>query len=129
MTLEELNSRCAYNTQNGVWIVAKEPGRCTVEIRVTDASRNPFGYAHGGLIFTGCDVTACVAAMEESSEQLVTQSSNLSFVRPGLGDVLRVEAQCQYKGQRTAMSRVEVYSEAGKLVAGGEFLIARRHEQ
>ena len=130
MTLEELNARCAYNTRNGIWITAKEPGRCTVEIRVTENSVNPHGFVHGGLIFSACDVAACVAAMDtaEDATSLVTQSGSLNFVRPGIGDLLRVEAECLYKGHRSALSRVSVYSREGKLLSSGEFTVARKSE-
>ena len=128
MTLEELNARCNYNTRNGIWILARTPGRCTVEIRVTEHSCNPYGFVHGGLLFSACDTAACVSAMEEdpAAELMITQSGSLNFLRPGMGDRLRVEAECVYRGAHSALSRVSVYSEEGKLLSSGEFRVAIR---
>lgn len=128
MTLEELNARCSYNTRNGIWILARTPGRCTVEIRVTEHSCNPYGFVHGGLLFSACDTAACVSAMGEdpAAEQMITQSGSLNFLRPGMGDRLRVEAECVYRGAHSALSRVSVYSEEGKLLSSGEFRVAIR---
>ena len=128
MTLDELNARCAYNIHNGIRILDRQPGRCTVELRVTELSCNPYGSVHGGLLFSACDTAACVAAMGEEAdrEQMITQSGSLNFLRPGQGERLRVEAFCLYRGAHSALSRVEVYSQEGSLLSSGEFRIAVR---
>ena len=84
MTIEELNARCSYNTRNGIWILDREPGRCTVEIRVTEEVA--FGGGNFQIIAGPCSV--------ESEDQVETIAKavkeSLSFILPSLDHGLKI---------------------------------------
>lgn len=65
-----------------------DKGRVTIDLNVSDKVLNPYGMAHGGMIFTLCDAAVgCYIALQKKT--CVTMDSTIHFYRPGqLGSVL-----------------------------------------
>ena len=124
MTKEELNASCQFNIHNGIRIIEKSDGRCTVEVEITENAANPYGTVHGGLLFSACDTAACVAAYDGGPFP-VTQTGTLSFVRPGRGGTIRAEGRRSYSGKHSCVSHVDVYDENRMLLATGEFVLVK----
>ena len=124
MTIEELNSCCPYNVRNGIRIIKRESGYCQVEVQMTEETLNPYGTTHGGIIFSACDTAACVAGYDGETLP-VTQTSSMSFVRPGRCTKITAEARCVYNGKHTTVAHVDVFSENRHLLATGEFTMIK----
>lgn len=125
MTIEELNNCCLFNVNNCIRIVSKEASHCTVEVLLTDSVLNPYGTAHGGIIFSACDTAACVAGYDGKILP-VTQTAFLNFVRPGIGSKVIVDAECRYNGTHSIVSHVDVFSaDHSTLLATGDFTMVK----
>jgi len=111
-----INSFLGYNHHNGVKLLQAEDGRSVVEVKLTRDSMNPQGSAHGGLIFSLADTAGGCAALTHG-RGVVTLSGNVNYIRPGLGEYLRAEAEEVHYGSKTAVYRVAVKDDKDKTVA------------
>lgn len=118
--ITKLNSRSAFNRYNGICVTAVGEGSGTVETVLSANSMNPWGSAHGGLVYAMCDVAAGVAAMGLSAGG-VTQSGSLYYLRPAVGSKLRAVGTAIKKGKTVSLVQTDVYDDEGVLVARGEF--------
>lgn len=111
-----INSFLGYNHHNGVKLLQAKDGRSVVEVKLTRDSMNPQGSAHGGLIFSLADTAGGCAALTHG-RGVVTLSGNVNYIRPGLGEYLRAEAEEVHYGSKTAVYRVAVKDDKDKTVA------------
>ncbi len=121
--LEKVRQRAekeGFALHNGVTLTALEEGYCQCRAEMTEASLNPHGIAHGGLLFTLCDTAAGLAATA-TGRTVVTQSADIHFLRPGLGPVLIASARVVKKGHQTALCTAEVRDEQGQLLTTATF--------
>ena len=102
-------------------ITLDEDGGATVELDLTDELLNPLGMAHGGTIFTLCDIAAGSAAASHGIVA-VTLDSNIHYYRPGHADTtLTAVAYERKRGSKTAVYMVEVHDEARRHIADAVF--------
>ncbi len=92
-----------------------------MEVEVSDAHRNYYGGAHGGLIATLVDTVAFFPRpLIPSGTLLTTTGINVAYVRPAaVGDRLRARSELLHLGRRTASLSVKVEDGKGRLVAHG----------
>lgn len=93
----------------------------TMEVDVTDAHRNYFGGAHGGLIATSVD-TVCFfpEPLLPSGRALTTTNLTVSYVRgASVGDHLVARCELLHLGRRIASLTARVVDGSGQLVAHG----------
>ena len=69
-----------FNSHNHIVVTEVGDGTSVVEVKLVQESLNPLGMAHGGLIFTLCDVATGVAA-RTGGRITVTLDSNIHFLR------------------------------------------------
>ena len=69
-----------FNSHNHIVVTEVGDGTSVVEVKLAPESLNPLGMAHGGLIFTLCDVATGVAA-RTGGRITVTLDSNIHFLR------------------------------------------------
>ena len=81
-------------------ITLDKDGGATVEVELTDELLNPLGMAHGGTIFTLCDIAAGSAAASQGTVA-VTLDSSINYYRP--------------------VFMVEVHDDEGKHIADATF--------
>ena len=126
MTTEEklalANRRSEYNKYNGIRVVELTKERCVTEGELRPEALNPWGMAHGGFIYSLCDVAAGVLACQLERKG-VTLSGNMHYLRPSKGAFLRAEAHMVKNGRSVALVRTEVYDDTGTLTACGDFEI------
>jgi len=115
-----MNENNGFNTHNGIRFTVLEEGYAEVEVDLTEKSLNPQGVAHGSLLFALCDCCTGVASASIGREML-TQSANIHFLRPGTGKTLTAKSKLIKMGRATAVFGAEVYDEKGKLVCSGTF--------
>lgn len=102
-------------------ITLDKDGGATVELDLTDELLNPLGMAHGGTIFSLCDIAAGTAAASHGPVA-VTLDSNIHYYRPGrLGKTLTAYATERKRGRSTAVYLVDVYDDEEKHVADAVF--------
>ena len=88
MTIEEIlklrqEARAALNKLMHMHVVTLDKdGGATVEVELTAELLNPLGMAHGGTIFTLCDIAAGSAAASQGTVA-VTLDSSIHYYRPG----------------------------------------------
>ena len=118
--IAKLNSRGAFNRYNGIRVTAAGEGSGTVDTVLSANSMNPWGSAHGGLVYAMCDVAAGVAVMGLSAGG-VTQSGSLYYLRPAVGSKLRAVGTVIKRGKTVSLAQTDVFDDEGALVARGEF--------
>ncbi len=124
MGLEKLkqymNEDIGFNRHNGIRFTVVEEGYCEVQVDLTENSLNPQRVTHGSLLFGLCDCCTGVASASIGREML-TQSANIHFLRPGTGKTLTAKSRLIKMGRTTAVFGAEVYDDKGKLVCSGTF--------
>jgi uncharacterized protein (TIGR00369 family) len=100
--------------------VTIEKGAAVFEVTVDESHLRTMGIAHGGLLATvldSCLGCACWTLAPPDSH-VVTVQLNINYIRPAwLGEKLTARAEVRHAGQMTAVSRGEVRTADGALVA------------
>ncbi len=120
--LKEVNTRCEYNKHNRIYTTDIGPDYSVVEAELRPESLNPSGMAHGGFVYSLCDVAAGVI-VGQRAKSFVTLSGNLYFLRPGRGKKLRCEGKVVKPGRTVNVVDTCVYDDEGTLTAKGTFEI------
>lgn len=120
--LNLVNTRCEYNKYNHIYTTDIGPDFSVVEVELRPESLNPLGMAHGGLVYSLCDVAAGVA-VGQRAKTFVTLSGSLNFLRPGKGKRLRCEGRIIKPGRTVNVVETSVYDDSSTLTARGTFEI------
>ncbi len=120
--VRERQQSTGLNKALGIHIVSvDEQGGATVEAELTDSMLNPLGIAHGGTVYTLCDVAAGTAAASRG-RIAVTLDSNIHYYRPGnVGTKLTAVAHERKYGRNTSVYMVELSDSDGKRIADATF--------
>lgn len=122
MDLEELKARINRDDRfcraNGMRLTVIRPGYAEAELEVTPEKLNGLDLVQGGAIFTLADL-AFAGAANSGGIPTVSASVSLSFLRPGTGGRLRAVASEVSRGRRTGVYSVQVFDEAGRILAHG----------
>ena len=117
--LESFKQMDGFIGHNGIVLKKVERGFCECEVELNKLSMNPQGVAHGGLIFTLCDVACGVAAFSLGLVTL-TLNSSINFMRTGMSGKLCAVAQCIKEGRNIIFCRAEVFDEQGRVIASSD---------
>lgn len=100
-----------------------EAGRTAGELPLSEQHRQQFGYVHGGVIATLCDVVAGFAAysLVPPGRGVVTAELKVSYFRPGRGERLRAVGWVVKPGRQVHFCEAEVWALDGEQ----EVLIAK----
>ena len=120
--LKEVNSRCEFNKYNHIYTTDIGPDYSVVESELRPESMNPLGMAHGGFVYSMCDVAAGVV-ISQRAKNFVTLSGNLYFMRPSKGKKLRCEGKVIKSGRTVNVVDTSVFDDNGTLTAKGTFEI------
>ena len=119
--INEVNTRCEFNKYNHIFATDIEPELAVVEAELRPESMNPLGMAHGGTIFTLCDIAAGSAAASQGTVA-VTLDSTIHYYRPGrCGKKLTAVAYERKRGRKVSVYMVEVHDDEGKHIADATF--------
>ena len=106
-----------FNRHNGLRLTDVDDGTATVEVTLRKEGLNPRGMAHGGLIFTLCDVATGVAA-RTGGRTTVSQDASIYFLRPGVNtEKLTAKGRVLKEGRTTGYAEAEVFNDDGVLIA------------
>ena len=120
-----MNSCSGFNMHNGIVISDISDELCVVEGELKPQAMNPLGMAHGGFVYTLCDVAAG-ALVGQNGGEFVTLSANMSYLRPSQGTRLRAEGRLLKKGRTVCVVDTFVYDDQDRLTARGNFEIYSR---
>lgn len=120
--INKVNTRCEYNKYNHIFVTDVEPESAVVEAELRPESLNPLGMAHGGFVYSMCDVAAGVI-IAQYADKFVTLSGNLYFMRPSKGKKLRCEARIIKRGRTVNVVETSVFDDGGTVTAKGTFEI------
>ena len=118
---EYINEFDRFAAGNNIRLTKVEPGYAEAEMIITTALLNGNNVVQGGAIFTLADIAFAGAANAEN-KGMVTQSSNITFLRPGTGDKLFASAREVNRGKTTGLYQITVTNSAGKLIASGQMV-------
>ncbi len=97
-----------------------EKGKATFCVTVDDSHLRALGIAHGGLVATLLDSALGCACwtLAPPHHHVVTAQLNINYIRPAwLGERLTALGEVRHAGQMTAVSRGEIRTDQGNLVA------------
>ena len=117
-----MNSCSGFNMHNGIVISDISDELCVVEGELKPQAMNPLGMAHGGFVYSLCDVAAG-ALVGQNGGEFVTLSANMSYLRPSQGTRLRAEGRLLKKGRTVCVVDTLVYDDQDRLTARGTFEI------
>ena len=120
--INEVNTRCEFNKYNHIFATDIEPEISVVDDDIRAESMNPLGMAHGGFVYSMCDIAAGVVVSQDAGK-FVTLSGNLYFMRPGKGKKLRCEARIIKRVRTVHVVDTFVFDEIGAVTAKGTFEI------
>lgn len=120
--INTVNKRSAYNIHNGLTVTDVDAEHCTVEAELRPEAMNPWEMAHGGFVYSLCDVAAG-SLVTHMINKGVTLSSNMHFLRPSKGTKLRAEGKVIKKGKSVVVVDTFVYDDREVLTAKGCFEI------
>lgn len=109
------------NRYLGIRVLEISDGGAVCELDVTPETLNPLGMAHGGTIFTLCDIAAGSAAASRGNVA-VTLTGSINYLKPGVeGERLRAVAAEIKAGKSTAVYTVDVVDGKGARIANSTF--------
>lgn len=107
----------AYSQWLAVERMEEGPGHCTLRMSVRKEMTNGFGIAHGGISYALAD-SALAFASNGHGKKAVSVETSISHLRPVReGDTLTATALEDHCSRKIGVYRVEVYNQAGQLVA------------
>lgn len=121
---EEMAAYCenhAFMNNNHIHLAEVERDRVVTILSAGPDSLNPYGFVHGGALYTMADC-ACGAAARTDGRKYVTLSSSFNFLHSGLnGDTIRAVAQVRRRGRSTCYVDVDLTNDRGDLLASGNY--------
>lgn len=118
--MDKLNARGGFNRYAGLVVSELEEGFCAISGELNENTCTPWGSAHGGFLFTLCDVAAGYA-FTQGEKSCVTLSGNIFYLLPATGRKLRAEGRLIKAGRTVALAEADVYDEQGRRVVHGDF--------
>lgn len=110
----------AIKGMEGAKILEISPGHVKLSVDVLPESLNLYGNAHGGFLFSLCDMAAGMSTYAYEIVN-VTQSSSIQFVKGVSKGKIFVESNAVHKGSKTVVNQVTITDEDGKLLVMATF--------
>jgi len=121
--VEYMNTVQDYNFHNGIKLIEITDNYASCRVELTPEVINSQGMAHGGIVFSICDVAAGFAAAS-IDRRLVTQGATINYLRPAaMGSILIAKAEPVKIGKTISVVEVRVYDEKERLIAQASFTV------
>ena len=118
----KMDKEAFIETVNGLTVTDIGVDFCVVTAELNPTAMNPWDMAHGGFVYSMCDVASGVLA-SGIERRGVTLSANMQYLRPSRGKSLRAEAKIIKNGRKVLFIETNVYNDEGVHTARGEFQI------
>jgi len=116
----EVLSRQPFSRLVGAELVALEPGRCELAVKLSAELKQQDGFAHGGVVSYLADNALTYAGGTAMKVPVVTSEYKINYVRPAIGERLVARARATHVSRSQAVCQCEVYA----IGAGSEKLCA-----
>jgi uncharacterized protein (TIGR00369 family) len=124
----EVLSRQPFSVLIAAELTALEPGRCELQVAITDQLKQQHGFAHGGVVSYLADNALTYAGGTAMHVPVVTSEFKINYVRPAVGDRLVARAHAVHVSKSQAVCRCDVFAVTDgqeKLCAMAQGTIAR----
>ena len=102
--------------KNNKYHVLLENDEIMLKADLDENSMNPYGFAHGGLIFGLGDTMMGILAAK-NGRTAVTINATINYISKGIGKYLIAKANVIKEGKTTCFLECHIYDENEKLVA------------
>lgn len=116
----EILGRQPFSALLGAELNALEPGRCELQVSVTEHLKQQHGFVHGGVLAYLADNALTYAGGTALRVPVLTGEFKINYVRPGVGERIVARAEAVHVGKTQAVCRCEVFA----VSAAGEKLCA-----
>ncbi|MBR3264784.1 MAG: PaaI family thioesterase [Erysipelotrichaceae bacterium] len=107
----------------GAELLSSGEGEAVYSIKVNETDVNPYGFAHGGYLFTLCDNMAGIVGFT-LGYYAVTLQANVNYLKSALvNDVLEVKGKAIHSGKTTDVVEVEVCNQNKELLAKAQITL------
>ena len=125
MTNELKEKLLAYGTKaepftvhNHIRVTDLQDGEARVELTLQPESLNRWGGAHGGILFSLCDVAMGLAIITLRQEMVVTVNATIDYLAAAAaGSILTAVGKVDRLGGKLAFCSAEMTDETGKVIA------------
>ncbi|MBW8468446.1 MAG: PaaI family thioesterase [Thiobacillus sp.] len=93
----------------GAELVALSPGRCELQVPITEAVKQQHGFVHGGVLSYAADNALTYAGGTALRVPVVTSEFKINYLRPAIGEHLIARAEAVHTGKSQAVCRCDVF--------------------
>ena len=111
------NDNEPFLTHNYMRMTDTDDGTATIVLPMHENSLNRWGGAHGGILFSLCDVAAGMAIMSLRQEMVVTVNASIDYLAAAAaGSTLTAVGKVDRMGGKMVFCSSEVTDETGKVI-------------
>ena len=111
------NNKEPFLTHNHMYTADLSDGTATVVLPMCEDSLNRWGGAHGGILFSLCDVAMGMAIMTLRQEMVVTVNASIDYLAAAsAGSTLTAVGRVDRIGGKLAFCSAEITDETGNVV-------------
>ena len=115
--LDFSNDKEPFLTHNHLYTADLSDGTATVVLPMCEDSLNRWGGAHGGILFSLCDVAMGMAIMTLRQEMVVTVNATIDYLSAAAaGSTLTTVGRVDRLGGKLAFCSAEMTDETGKVI-------------
>lgn len=115
--LDFSNDKEPFLTHNHMYTADLSDGCATVVLPMCEDSLNRWGGAHGGILFSLCDVAMGMAIMTLRQEMVVTVNATIDYLSAAAaGSTLTTVGKVDRLGGKLAFCSAEMTDETGKVI-------------
>ncbi len=114
--LDDMENKAGFFKHNNYHVEKATAEECIIKVELSENSMNPYGIAHGGLIFGLGDVVMGMLA-RSTGRPAVTLNANINYLKPGTGEYLLGKAEMIKNGKTTCVLRANIYNDKEELIA------------
>lgn len=96
--------------RNGISVLEVSEEKAVLKSEIIDDFLNPYGYVHGGLLFTLADCAAGILARTDG-RKYVTQTANANFIANVKDGTVIAHASLVSRKKRVSVVHVDIYWE------------------
>ncbi len=93
----------------GAELAALSPGRCELQVPISDSVKQQHGFVHGGVVSYAADNALTYAGGTALRVPVVTSEFKINYLRPAVGERLIARAEAVHTGRTQAVCRCDVF--------------------
>jgi len=105
----EVLAKQPFSVLIGAELVALSPGRCELQVPVTDAVKQQHGFVHGGVLSYAADNALTFAGGTALRVPVVTSEFKINYLRPAICERLIARAEAVHTSRTQAVCRCDVF--------------------